>query len=82
MIDSNQYGEGATAAAGVAATAWGATFAVEDEAKADEALPVGPAYITAGANEEVADETTDETWKMETWAAATGLIALSRVIAR
>jgi hypothetical protein len=51
-------------------------------AKADEALPVGLAYITAGAKEEVADETTDETWKMETWAAATGLVALSRAIAR
>lgn len=51
-------------------------------AKADEALPVGLAYITAGAKEEAANETTDETWKMETWAAATGLIALSRAIAR
>jgi hypothetical protein len=82
VIDSNQYGEGVTAAAGVVAIVWVATFAVEDEAKADEALPVGSAYITAGAKEEVADETADETWRMETWSAATGLIALSRAIAR
>ena len=71
-MDSNQYGE----AGAVAATTWGATFAVEDVFKADEALPVGPVYVTAGANEEVADSTTDEICEMEAWEAATGLIRL------
>jgi hypothetical protein len=42
------------------------TFEVEDVLKADEALPVGPTYVTAGANDEVAFETTDETCGMDT----------------
>ncbi len=74
MIDSNQYG---AAAAGVAAPRLGTTFVVEDEAKADEALPVGPADVTTGANEEV-----DETRRTETCDAATGPIAPSRATAR
>ena len=48
----------------------------------DEALPVGPAYVTAGANEEVANETTDETCEMETFAPVTEPITLSKEIAR
>jgi hypothetical protein len=61
-IDSNQYG----VADGVAAATLGATFEVEDVFRADEALPVGPTYVTAGANDEVAFETTDETCGMDT----------------
>ena len=75
---SSQYG----VADWVAAAIFGVTLDVEGVLSADEALPVGPAYFTAGANDEVADDTTDETCKRETWVAATGLTVLSRAIAR
>jgi hypothetical protein len=55
---------------------------VEGLAKTDEELPVGPVYVTAGANEEVANETTDETCEMETFAPVTEPITLSKEIAR
>lgn len=55
---------------------------VEDLAKMDEALPVGPAYVTAGANEEVANWMADETCEMETFAAVTEPIRLSKENAR
>lgn len=74
-MDSSQYG----VTPEVAATTAGAIF-VEDVFGAAEALPVGPAYVTAGANDDVTEETTDDTCGTETCegAAATRLIAPSR----
>jgi hypothetical protein len=76
VIDSNQYGT----AAEVAATTAGATSIVEDVFKAAEALPVGPAYVTAGAKDSVKEETTEDTCGIETCDgdAATRLIAPSK----
>jgi hypothetical protein len=76
VIDSNQYGTDD----GVATRTWGATFVVDDVFKAAEVLPVGPAYVTA--NEEVAEEITDDFCGMETWEGVAATRLTSRANAK